>query len=123
MDAAHSGDADAAVTALVDLIEQLERTSAELASAVERAHEIVALREDGRSWQEIVSDEERPLIIERVSRVLAELGTAGNRVRREQARALMREDLTVTAVSKLFGVTRQRISILVQDESAEGPDR
>ena len=69
-------DDDAAVEALTALVEQLDRTRAELGQAVERAHQLVELRNSGRSWLEIVQTEERPLIIERISQALDDLGAA-----------------------------------------------
>ena len=105
---------DAAVEALATLIEQLEHTTAQLRAASERAHELIEQRSGGRSWHEIVSSEERPLIVERITRALDDLGAAGSHFRREEARALQREGLSITDISKLFGVTRQRVSTLVQ---------
>ena len=113
---------DDALAALVALRAQLEHTTAELDAAVERADELTALRADGVPWREIVFREEPPLIIERISRALDDLGVAGSRFRREEARALQREQVSITAIGKLFGVTRQRASALVQDR-AERADR
>ncbi len=110
-------DDDAAVEALAALVDQLDRTRAELGQAVERAHQLVALRKAGHSWLQIVQDEERPLIIERISQALDDLGVAGSRFRREEALALAREDVSITDISKLFGVSRQRVSTLVQEHS------
>lgn len=105
---------DAAAQALVALIEQLERTTAELDAATERAHQLIEQRSSGQPWREIVSGEERPLIIERISRALDDLGAVGSRFRREEARALRDEQVSITEIGKLFGVTRQRASALVQ---------
>ena len=110
------GDDDV-VRALVELRTQLEHTVAELNAAAERADELIALRTAGRSWREIVFQEEPPLIIERISRALDTLGVAGSRFRREEARALQRENVSITAIGKLFGVTRQRASTLVQERA------
>ncbi|RZT87390.1 hypothetical protein EV383_4310 [Pseudonocardia sediminis] len=120
-----SGDPgeDDVVRALVDLRTELEHTVAELTAAAERADELIALRRGGHPWREIVPAEEPPLIIERISRALDTLGGAGSRFRREEARALQREGVSITAIGKLFGVTRQRASMLVQDrpERDQGP--
>lgn len=109
-------DDDAAVEALTALVGQLDRTRAELGQAVERAHQLVELRNGGHSWLEIVQAEERPLIIERISQALDDLGVAGSRFRREEALALAREDVSITDISKMFGVSRQRVSALVQEQ-------
>lgn len=115
-------EGDDAVRALVELRAELDRTVAELDAAAERADELISLRAAGRSWREIVFQEEPPLIIERISRVLESLGGAGSRFRREEARALLREDVSITAIGKLFGVTRQRASMLVQDRPERDQD-
>jgi hypothetical protein len=114
---------DAAVTALTDLIATIEQTVAELNDAIDRAHHVTDLRTSGLPWLDIVHGEERPLVIERVSRALTDLGAAGNNVRREQARALLREGLSVTEISRLFGVTRQRVSALLQAAGSDDPPR
>jgi hypothetical protein len=106
---------DEAVHALRDLVDQLERTVAELRSAAERADQLVEQRAAGRSWYEIVSAEQRPLIVETITRALDDLGEVGSRFRREEALALRREQLSITRISELFGVSRQRVSALVQE--------
>jgi hypothetical protein len=108
---------DAAVEALNALVDQLERTRVELGHAVERAHQLVELRDSGHTWVEIVRAEDRPLIIERISQALDDLGAAGSRFRREEALALAREDVSITDISKMFGVSRQRVSALVQEQA------
>lgn len=107
---------DSAFTALVDLISCLERVVAELTAAIERAHQIVALRETGQTWSEIARAEQRPLIVERVSRAHAELGSDGAQFRREQARALISENVPAADIAALFGVTRQRVAVLLRTE-------
>lgn len=106
---------DPAELALRELGAQLERTVAELRAAGERLELLAALRAEGRSWTDIVSNEDRPLIVETITRALDDLGAIGGRFRREEARALMREDVSISRVSQLFGVSRQRISALVRE--------
>jgi hypothetical protein len=106
---------DPAVEALEQLGEQLDRTISELATARVRVTQLLRLRASGLSWYEIVAREARPLVVETVSRALENLGTVGGRFRREEALALQREDVSINAISKLFGVTRQRVSALVQE--------
>jgi hypothetical protein len=106
---------DAAVLALRDLVAQLDRTVVELRAAAQRADQLVAQRAAGRSWYEIVGAEQRPLIVETITRALDDLGEVGSRFRREEALALRRERLSITRISELFGVSRQRVSTLVQE--------
>jgi hypothetical protein len=109
---------DGAVQALRELRAGLHRTIAELATAAERADQLLEQRRSGRSWLDIVSSEEPPLVIETITRVLNELGDLGNRFRREEALALQRENLSITRISELFRVSRQRVSVLLQNHPA-----
>lgn len=109
---------DGAVRALLELRSGIERTITELTAAAERADQLVELRRSGRSWYDIVSSEEPPLVIEAVTRVLDELGELGGRVRREEALALQRENVSITRIGELFRVSRQRASALLQDRPA-----
>src|SRR5689334_15430706 len=62
-----------AEAALRELVAELDRCIDELGHARERAEELLAQRRSGRSWTEIVSGESRPLVVERISTVLASL--------------------------------------------------
>lgn len=106
---------DAAMRALDELRTQLDRTIDELRAAGERLDELARLRIAGRSWLEIVSNEDRPLVVETVSRALDDLGAVGGQFRRAEARALIEEQVSMNKVGNLFGVSRQRISALVRD--------
>ena len=104
-----------AVAALARLTVELERCAAELERARDRAEHLLEHRRAGRSWLEIVSAEERPLIVESISTVLGSLSTAGHTWRQEQAVALNRENVSINRIAALFGVTRQRISTLLRE--------
>lgn len=69
----------------------------------------------GAPWSEIVAKQDRPLVVEMITSVLTQLGETGSRFRREQALALRREDLSITRISELFGVSRQRISTILRE--------
>ena len=66
-----------------------------------------------------MSGEDRPLVVERISTVLASLATAGHAWRREQAAALQRENVSINRIAALFGVTRQRISALLKEPETD----
>lgn len=112
---------DPALDALNALGVQLDQTIDELRAAGERLEQLARLRADGRSWSDIVSNEERPLIVETITRALDDLGAFGGRFRREEALALQREDISINQIGRLFGVSRQRISALVSQRRA--PER
>jgi hypothetical protein len=104
-----------AEAALQDLVAQLDRCIEELSQARERAGELLDQRRSGHTWTEIVSGETRPLIVERISTVLASLAGAGSAWRREQALALQGEEVSINRIAAMFGVTRQRISALLKE--------
>ena len=112
---------DGAIQALVDLKAGLERTIAELGEAAKRADQLIELRRGGRPWHDIVTSEERPLVIETITRVLDELGELGSRFRREEALALQRENVSITRIGEMFRVSRQRVSALLQDRPGRRP--
>jgi hypothetical protein len=110
--------ADEADEALDALVRELADCVATLRDALARAEELRAARAAGQGWREAVADEERPLIVERISDVLELLNGAGGRWRREEARALRADGLSINAIAALFGVTRQRASVLVQERAS-----
>jgi hypothetical protein len=108
--------ADPAGRALDDLISAIDRSVEELQRARTRALSLRDKRQSGRAWLDIVSGEERPLVVERVSTVLSTLARAGHAWRREQASALQSEQVSINRIATLFGVTRQRISALLREK-------
>ena len=104
-----------AEAALRELIAELDRCVEELGHARERAEELLDRRRSGHSWTDIVSGESRPLVVERISTVLATLAGAGSTWRREQALALQAEEVSINRIAAMFGVTRQRISALLKE--------
>ena len=111
-------DDDAAVRALRGLVDELESCSAQLEHARARAESLLTARRSGRSWQDIVSGEDRPLVVESISNVLGSLSSAGHTWRREQAAALQAEDVSINRIAAMFGVTRQRISALLKESGS-----
>lgn len=101
-------DLVAAVTANLDVNRKILR----------RAKQLSAARGKGRGWAEIVSAEERPLIVEMLRANQERLTIAGGRFRREQALALRKEGLTLDEIAGLFGVTRPRVVTLLREAGA-----
>jgi hypothetical protein len=106
---------DPAAQALEELIRGIDSSIAQLQRARSRARQLLAHREAGRTWLDIVAAEKRPLVVERVSAVLATLADTGGAWRREEAAALRRERVSINRIAALFGVTRQRISALLHE--------
>lgn len=101
--------------ALQALVGELDACVERLQHARDRAEHLLDERRAGRAWLDIVSAEERPLVVESLSSVMSSLATVGHAWRREQARALHREDVSINRIAALFGVTRQRISALLRE--------
>lgn len=110
---------DVAERALADLVTELDRCVDELVQARARAEKLLLARRAGRPWLDIVTGEARPLVVERISTVLAALSAAGHTWRREQAAALRAEQVSINRIAALFGVTRQRISALLREDGPE----
>lgn len=99
---------------LAALCEAVVRARGLLEGVLERSARIAAEREQGRSYEDIVADEERPLVVELLTDVLDELAAAGSAFRRSEARALHAAGLSQEAIAELFGVSRQRVSVLLK---------
>lgn len=113
---------DSALAALEALVTELEGCIDQLRHAHSRAEHLLAERRLGRRWLDVVTSERRPLVVESISAVMASLASAGHAWRREQARALNGEDVSINRIAALFGVTRQRISALLRENDASGHD-
>jgi uncharacterized protein YjcR len=68
-----------------------------------------------RAIREIVPEEETPLLVQLLTESAGTLHEHGSRVRRTEARTLYAEGLTMEQIARLFGVTRQRVSVLLRE--------
>lgn len=100
--------------ALAELCDAVVRAQGLLDGVLQRAEHIAAERARGQGYEQIVTAEERPLIVELLTDVLDELAAAGSAFRRAEARALHRAGLSQEAIGELFGVSRQRVSVLLK---------
>lgn len=66
---------------------------------------------------DVVGQTDRPLLPELISDMIAELQDAGFQVRKAEACALRAYGLSMDAIAKLFGVTRQRVWQLTREAS------
>ena len=104
-----------------EFLEALTALELTLASNQKRATQIKKriaqlrrLRARGASYAEIVSITDGPLIVQLLTESSKALDTSGANVRRAEARALYAEGLTMEHIAEQFGVTRQRVSILLK---------
>jgi len=59
--------------------------------------------------------DKRLAMTEQISQAVRVLASTGNRFRRAEARALYAEGLTMAQVATVLGVSRQRVSVLLQE--------
>jgi hypothetical protein len=105
------------VVAALAVVEDAVRQATEIANMIiERAEHIRVMRSEGRPYREIVPNEERPLIVELLTANLDLLSGVGSRLRRAEARALYDEGLTMDDIAALFGVSRQRVAVLLRTQ-------
>ena len=108
--------------AFLKALEELESALHGTVDMAERMRARIAyLREQcaaGRPLPETVMAEEPPLVVQLLTESANILHTYGTRVRRTEARALHREGVTMEAIARLFGVSRQRVSALLRDNPA-----
>ena len=108
-------------SALAALLQTLDDLGAAADANVERSAQIQVATQHirdrlaaGESLSQIVADEPRPLIVELVTESIDTLNEAGSAFRRAEAAALRDEGLTIERIASLFGVSRQRVSALLQ---------
>jgi hypothetical protein len=99
--------------ALDVVLEAVAQSKLRLSLIEARAGEIRHLRDVGLNHAEISAREDRPLVVELLSETIALLHAASGPFRREEARALHAEGVTMERIASMFGVTRQRVSELL----------
>jgi hypothetical protein len=114
-------DSDEVLDALDELVVALEATAKRVDAALERARTVLGQRRAGASYHEIVVGTADRLLVELLSEIQRDVGEAGSRVRRAEARALRREGLSMEAIGRLFGVSRQRVSALLRGDRHAPP--
>jgi hypothetical protein len=105
---------DPVIAALLNVREALEINVEVGVQALERVERLLAERQAGRPWADVIPSEDKPLVVELLSQNFERLSTAGSRLRRAQARALHDEGMTMEQIAACFGVTRQRVSALLK---------
>lgn len=110
-------ECDEVLDALDDLVAVLQDSNRRNQLAMRRARTIRGSRRQGRTYREIFAGDERSLIQEITRKNLDPLLRASARLRRAEASALHAEGMTMEEIAVLFGVTRQRVSVLLREAS------
>jgi hypothetical protein len=115
-------DSDEVLDALEVVIEGLTDLAARNEAALERAVEMRQQRRSGWTYTEIVERASTPLLVQQLSNKVLALQAMGHRLRVAEARALRREGLTTRLIAEHFGVSRQRVRVLLQAGLEDGGD-
>lgn len=111
---------DPAGAALTAVIERLEQSETQARSLLERARQIERLREQGYSWREVLSTEDRPLLTDRIYRDMALMNEVIGRLRREEARSLHDEGVKPGEIADLFGLTVEHVDAMLEGRETQG---
>jgi PAS domain S-box-containing protein len=109
---------DEVIVALAAAVESMRECKAHLDEALERADLVASRRRSGATYAEILEQRDGPLVIELMTVVLSALSDTGSRLRRAEAQAVYAEGLSMEKIARLFGVSRQRVSSLLQPSTA-----
>jgi hypothetical protein len=104
---------DSALQALRALVKVLDANEERARYVRGRATQIESLLEQGYTWQQILSTEERPLIIDTLAQSMALLNEVGGRFRREEARCLVTEGCKEQEIADLLGVTLDHVQAML----------
>ena len=105
---------DSALQALRALVKVLDANDQRVSYVRSRAEQIESLAAQGYSWQQILSTEDRPLIIDVLGQSMALLTEVGGRFRREEARCLLAEGAREQEIADLLGVTLDHVQAMLE---------
>jgi plasmid maintenance system antidote protein VapI len=104
------GDHDHVVRALDALVEAVERNSGDERQLVRKLGGLREARASGTPVAHALGQERPPGTMELLGRVLSRLMEASGATRRALARAMRAEGTSIPGIARLFGVTHQRVS-------------
>ena len=106
---------------LDDLAGVIEENAREERLLARRMRRLRAERASGRSWHALLSEESTPAALRLAATVVGRITEAGAHFRRSVARGLRLEGATIPAIAASFGVSHQRVSVLLRDSSPPSP--
>ena len=110
---------DEVLDALKAAAEGLEENITLLKSALEGMGRIREQRLSGMTYSEMADNSDLPHLVEIFRTTLRVLERHGHRLRVAGVRTLHAEGLTIDRIAKLFGVSRQRVSVLLRSPPQE----
>ena len=105
---------DSALEALRALVKVLDANDERNRYVRTRAAQIESLLAQGYTWQQVLSTEERPLIIDVLGQSMALLNEVGGRLRREEARRLLAEGMREQDIADVLGVTVDHVQAMLE---------
>ena len=111
---------DSALQALRALVKVLDANEERARNVRGRAQQIEALLGQGYTWQQVLSTEERPLIIDLLAQSMALLNEVGGRLRREEARCLVAEGVSEQEIADLLSVTVDHVQAMLEGRTKAG---
>jgi hypothetical protein len=109
---------DHVVTALDALVEAVEQNVGDERQLVRKVSGLREARTTGTPVTHALGEERPPGTMELLGRVLSRLMEASGSTRRALARAMRTEGTSIPAIARLFGVTHQRISNILNHPAA-----
>lgn len=108
---------DPAIKALRALLQVLDANVERADYVRARAKQIESLRAQGYTWEQVLSTEERPLIVDVLGQSMALLNEVGGRFRREEARCLLGEGLKAQEIADLIGVSLDHVQAMLGEST------
>ena len=105
---------DSALEALRALVKVLDANDERNRYVRTRASQIESLLAQGYTWQQVLSTEERPLIIDVLGQSMALLNEVGGRFRREEARCLIAQGVKEQEIADLLSVTIDHVHAMLE---------
>ena len=105
---------DSALEALHALVKVLDSNDERNRRVRARASEIESLLEQGYTWGQVLSTEERPLIVDLLSQNMALLNEVGGRLRREEAHCLMAEGIKEQEIADLLNISMDHVQAMLE---------
>ena len=110
-------DPDPVLEALKDVVVAARANVVTWMGVMDRVDVVLELRRQGVSYRDMQVDTGVP-IIDAISGAQERLNAAAARFRRATARELQAEGMTAAEIARIFGVSRQRVSNLLDEDSA-----
>ncbi|GAC1517622.1 MAG: hypothetical protein NVS1B12_04330 [Acidimicrobiales bacterium] len=113
---------DDVTASLTDLSAAIDQNANDEKLLARRIRGLADAHAAGASWSSALADEPSPGALTLSARILSRFSTASGALRRGLAVALRREGMTVPAIASAFGVSHQRVSVLLNRSGSESID-